>query len=759
MKRILVGVLGIALLAATAGQAAASGQGAYETRAAFVEHLDVALGITPVHPAKGEFKDVPASSPYYGYIEAAYEKGFISGLGPGRFGPAQPLTRAQAAKILVAAYGAAAAAQAITSTSFQDNAEIPAALVGYVGEAVALGLMEGVTTSTFDPKAYLTAGQMTDLLKHLVTARSAPPRDMLKLLSSANASLSEDNGKTGITFSVEAVNTAGASVALPSSYAQTGLVVTVWNSAGQIAPSIKVDGQYQGSAGYDDLGAASGSFTITDDQSGPDAGAYTVQVSDPTGAFAPSAKATFTETAGALNVVSATDPAILYSAALPAAINLEDGVVPLSSPSRSVTAQLTDAYGNPIAQAGESIYFDASDGCSAATPTLSGQGGVLTQGSYQGAQGPVLEMTSDAQGQATATVTAPAQMGYYCLDLWSPSTPDTDGSQANHGKSEVGFTIAPSLTTHLSASFSDGSPQSPDYQSQTQAVSGDEVGMTISATDQSGNPSQGGDIVHVTFSTPQEMDYVGPTGSSYPGWLTINADGSWDVYLGSSGTRVIPASYFKITMGGTVTASLKDISISQSVTTTAQIDVQPGPVAGFNFRDQKGVNALNGYPIPANVPVAFTVSPIDYYLDWTTADQNYIVSFNYPVGQFRTSPQGPSVGQVTVQAGSSGTPIYFVSPNPITTYNLGWNAWVAYPSGSSLSLENGQSITFTGDGWQGSSPAAPNWTFSGAHQGTLSPATDQGLQDTYTAPATGQGTDEITYTDPAGDTLSFTVSY
>ena len=755
----MIGLLSAILLAATTGQVAAGAKGGYESRAAFVEQLDKELGIAPVRPARADFKDVPQSSPYYGYIEAAYAKGFIAGISPGVFGPEQPLTRAQAAKLLVAAYGAAAAAQAITATSFQDNGQIPSALVGYVGEAAALGLMTGVTKTAFAPKAYLSASQMVDLLKHLVAARSTPPRGALRLVAPANATFSEDSAKTGVTFGIAAVDAQGAAVPLPSSYGQSGLFVTVWNSAGQIAPSIMVDGHSQGTGGYESLHAASGSFTLTDDQSGPDAGSYTVQVSDPTGALAASGKAAFAEAAGALNVVSATDPAVLYSTVLPAAIDLENGVVPLSDPSRAVTAQLTDAYGNPIAQAGVPIYFDASDGCSQATPTLSGQGGVLTQGSYQGGQGSVLEMSSNAQGQATATVTAAAQPGYTCLDLWSPATPDTDGSSANHGNSEVGFTAVQYLTAQLAASFADGSAQSPDYQSQTQAVAGDQEGMTISATDQAGNPSQGGDIVRVTFSEPQAMSYDGPTGSAYPGWLTINADGSWDVKLGGDGSRAIPTSYFTLDASGSIAATLEDISLSQPVAARAALKVQPGPLAGFGFRDRKGADAFSGYAVQAGAPLALQLVPIDAYSDWTTADRNYIVDFIYPVGQFRLTPLGQAINQLTVQAGSGGTPVYFVSPVPFTTYEFGWHAWVAYPAGASLNLQNGQSLTFSGDDWQGQHPGTPRWSFAGNHQGSLAAPAAGGLQDTYTAPASGQGTDKITYQDPGGDTMTFSVSY
>ena len=77
----------------------------YETRAEFVQSLDQTLNISPVYPSTPDFTDVPVSSSYYGYIEAAYQAGWISGVGGGLFDPNGLLTRAQVAKIEVLALG------------------------------------------------------------------------------------------------------------------------------------------------------------------------------------------------------------------------------------------------------------------------------------------------------------------------------------------------------------------------------------------------------------------------------------------------------------------------------------------------------------------------------------------------------------------------------------------------------------------------------------------------------------------------------
>lgn len=170
----LMAILAVGSLGTTA---AAQGNQSFETRADFVYNLDVKLGIQPIYPVFADFSDVSPDNPYYGYIEAAYRYGITDGMSPGVFGPELPVTRAEAAKYEVTAFGAGQAAQAVTSTNFTDNAQIPQALVGYVGEAVALGLMRGFPDNTFRPNDNLTVTQETMLLGQLQAAvASAKPQ-------------------------------------------------------------------------------------------------------------------------------------------------------------------------------------------------------------------------------------------------------------------------------------------------------------------------------------------------------------------------------------------------------------------------------------------------------------------------------------------------------------------------------------------------------------------------------------------------------
>ena len=171
-RTILSVVATAAMVLGTMGAASAASV-TNETRADFIVQLDQSLGIQPVTPSTPDFTDVPASNADYGYIEAAYQKGFINGIAKGLFGPTMPITRAEAAKILVEAYEGGNYTPTQTSTTFTDNASIPSALVGFVAEANSLKLMLGFTSGAFGPEAYLTTAQETHLITQLKAVQAA----------------------------------------------------------------------------------------------------------------------------------------------------------------------------------------------------------------------------------------------------------------------------------------------------------------------------------------------------------------------------------------------------------------------------------------------------------------------------------------------------------------------------------------------------------------------------------------------------------
>lgn len=235
------------LTLAAGGQAWAQSSSAFETRADFVYKLEVMLGIQPIYPTFNDFSDVPSSSPYYGYIEAAYHYGITDGISPGIFGPELPVTRAEAAKYETIAFGASQAAQAITATKFTDNAKIPQALVGYVGEAAALGLMKGFPNGSFQPEANLTQAQETALLSQLqAVIRSAKPTIVASSSDIAvgqQAALSMSASMQfsgGVTFQVTSANAKSAVLAGSVFAATEPGVYTVQGTVGGVSSTTTI---------------------------------------------------------------------------------------------------------------------------------------------------------------------------------------------------------------------------------------------------------------------------------------------------------------------------------------------------------------------------------------------------------------------------------------------------------------------------------------------------------------------------------------
>ena len=158
-------ILAFATLPGAAGAAARAPQTV--SRAEFIYEFDRTADIQPVYPPTPDFTDVPSSSPYYGYIEAAYKDGIISGVTQGKFEPNASLTREEIAKIEVLALGDGAAAQNLANqaTTFKDNGAIPAWARGYINEAVKLGLVSGYTDGYFRANQAITAADTPHFLQ------------------------------------------------------------------------------------------------------------------------------------------------------------------------------------------------------------------------------------------------------------------------------------------------------------------------------------------------------------------------------------------------------------------------------------------------------------------------------------------------------------------------------------------------------------------------------------------------------------------
>ena len=119
------------------------------------------------------FRDVPATHPFYTYIETAYDHRIISGYSCGsgclEFRPFNNVTRGQLTKIIVVAQG-----WAITPTFRPTFQDVPAGdpFYGYIETAYAHQIISGYSCGTscleFHPGATATRGQIAKIVYNAV---------------------------------------------------------------------------------------------------------------------------------------------------------------------------------------------------------------------------------------------------------------------------------------------------------------------------------------------------------------------------------------------------------------------------------------------------------------------------------------------------------------------------------------------------------------------------------------------------------------
>ncbi len=126
----------------------------------------IANGLRAVD-SEQHFSDVPASNPYFSYVEAAYAQGVISGYSDGTFRPYDNVTRGQIAKIVVQAAGLNLVTP--TTPSFTD---VPTTSVfySYIETAFANGLLNGYSDGAFRPGTNATRGQVSKLVSNLMSS-------------------------------------------------------------------------------------------------------------------------------------------------------------------------------------------------------------------------------------------------------------------------------------------------------------------------------------------------------------------------------------------------------------------------------------------------------------------------------------------------------------------------------------------------------------------------------------------------------------
>ncbi|ARF17772.1 S-layer homology domain-containing protein [Sporosarcina ureae] len=109
-----------------------------------------------------KFKDVSTANGYYQAIAALAQKGVINGYGDGRFGPNDPITRAQMASIIIKAFELPLYRD--PDYGFKDVVHKNGHRDG-IYSLYQLGLTTGTSPTTFSPNASITRGQAAKLLK------------------------------------------------------------------------------------------------------------------------------------------------------------------------------------------------------------------------------------------------------------------------------------------------------------------------------------------------------------------------------------------------------------------------------------------------------------------------------------------------------------------------------------------------------------------------------------------------------------------
>ncbi|GAA0135856.1 hypothetical protein YSY43_26960 [Paenibacillus sp. YSY-4.3] len=132
------------------------------TRAEFLTTLVRMLRLTPVPAKVPAYNDVPSSSWYYGYVQAATEIGLASGTGSGTFSPGRPLSRQEAATWIVRAFKQQPGSAAALS-SYRDQSEIAPWALPYVNTVTKLQFMGGYE-GMFQPNQPLSRQEAASLL-------------------------------------------------------------------------------------------------------------------------------------------------------------------------------------------------------------------------------------------------------------------------------------------------------------------------------------------------------------------------------------------------------------------------------------------------------------------------------------------------------------------------------------------------------------------------------------------------------------------
>ncbi|WP_028828972.1 S-layer homology domain-containing protein [Proteocatella sphenisci] len=116
------------------------------------------------------FTDVKSNSPYSPYIEWAYSKGIIQGIGNNKFAPDRAITREEIA-VIFANYAKASEhnlPMINTATTYADDSIIISAYKYSVKTMQQAGIMTGISNNRFNPKGNATRAEVSSMLERYI---------------------------------------------------------------------------------------------------------------------------------------------------------------------------------------------------------------------------------------------------------------------------------------------------------------------------------------------------------------------------------------------------------------------------------------------------------------------------------------------------------------------------------------------------------------------------------------------------------------
>ncbi|WP_278739326.1 immunoglobulin-like domain-containing protein [Paenibacillus macerans] len=142
------------------------------SRAEFAAMLVRALGLDDEPNGAAPFRDVAPGAWYAGAVRAAHEAQLIDGFEDGTFRSMEPITREQAAVMIVRAmvYAGAAPVADVTPKTFADAADIAPWARDAVKRLAEASVIHGLSERTFGPREHVTRAQSAALLKRTLQA-------------------------------------------------------------------------------------------------------------------------------------------------------------------------------------------------------------------------------------------------------------------------------------------------------------------------------------------------------------------------------------------------------------------------------------------------------------------------------------------------------------------------------------------------------------------------------------------------------------